>query len=166
MAETKETVADVVAEMRRYGSRHWMHDEGQSAREFADRIEAAWKLESKAIATENAVLPAVCISRSAAPVGNAAAMYTLLKDAKKYLAKYCYGDLDALVLVRRIDAALFAPPRNCDVGTAEEQAERFIKLCRSHTAPYRGCDGSCPLLMSKKCSLAWAQMPYKEGGAK
>ncbi len=38
-----ETIADVAAEMRRFGQRHWMHDEGQNIRLYADRIEAAAK---------------------------------------------------------------------------------------------------------------------------
>ena len=28
-----------------------------------------------------------------------------------------------------VNAALAAPPRNCDVGTAEKQKERFFKFC-------------------------------------
>ena len=53
-----------------------------------------------------------------------------------------------------INAALSAPPRNCDVGTAEEQDARFVKWRYSN--PLRaelGLD-----------ALAWAQMPYEEGG--
>ena len=36
-------------------------------------------------------------------------------------------------IIERAMSALSAPPRNCDVGTAEEQAERFQKFCFSHT---------------------------------
>ncbi len=55
-------------------------------------------------------------------------------------------------------AALSAPPRNCDVGTAEEQASRFIALCDSLKCP------SCPCRFGKTtdCALNWAQMPYEE----
>jgi len=63
-----------------------------------------------------------------------------------------------------IDAALAAPPRNCDVGTIEEQSERKIKFCHNQ----RGC-ANCPFSESTTltlCALAWAQMPYEEGGAK
>lgn len=62
--------------------------------------------------------------------------------------------------------ALSAPPRNCDVWTPEEQSARFDAHCRKHmgclTCPLREKDGGVP----KHCELAWAQMPYKEGGAK
>lgn len=69
------------------------------------------------------------------------------------------------------DAALSAPPRNCDVGTAEEQNNRFARMfcrvglegcmnCKLDTLPYRG----------NTCGIYWGQMPYegkpKEGGAK
>lgn len=62
-------------------------------------------------------------------------------------------------------AALSAPPRNCDVGTAEEQYKRFIDMCvfRSCTlCPYKAYEG-CG---RDRCLSNWAQMPYEEGGAK
>lgn len=63
-------------------------------------------------------------------------------------------------------AALAAPVRNCDVGTAEEQSARMAEFCR---AQYEKSDGV--LLCSgcrfhdRDCQFAWAQMPYEEGGA-
>jgi len=62
-----------------------------------------------------------------------------------------------------IDAALSAPPRNCDVGTAEEQAERYMKFCKS----YPKCTG-CPCvgrMQYHQCEFAWEQLPYNEGSA-
>ena len=57
-------------------------------------------------------------------------------------------------------------PRNCDVGTAEEQEERFDAHCRKHmgclTCPLREKDGGVP----KHCEFVWSQMPYEEGGAR
>lgn len=60
-------------------------------------------------------------------------------------------------------AALSATPRNCDVGTAEEQYTRFLRFCDKH----EGCKG-CPLCTSvfSKCYAHWAQIPYEEGGEK
>lgn len=56
------------------------------------------------------------------------------------------------VQIRKIVRAAFSePPRNCDVGTAEEQDARFVKWRYSN--PLRaelGLD-----------ALAWAQMPYE-----
>ena len=74
-------------------------------------------------------------------------------------------------------SAISAPPRNCDVGSAEEQAERFRKFCEAHKpdehqftehgellCPSTGCE----LIACNygQCALSWAQMPYGEGGAK
>ena len=69
------------------------------------------------------------------------------------------------------------PVRNCDVGTAEEQAERFMKFCEAHKpdehqftehgellCPSTGCE----LIACNygQCALVWAQMPYEEGDEK
>lgn len=82
--------------------------------------------------------------------------------------------LCAAKLVDMANAALAESPRNCDVGTPEEQAERFWGYCNAHSCndcPARGrwrtvyVDGaSCKLI---QCGVLWAQMPYEaqEGGA-
>lgn len=60
--------------------------------------------------------------------------------------------------------ALAEPVRNCDVGTAEEQDERFKNFCLSHYEPCN-VDGECwrcPLFKTKtRCPIAWEQMPYE-----
>ena len=55
--------------------------------------------------------------------------------------------------------------RNCDVGTADEQSERFTKYCKMFPI-CRGCE-CCGKVLLGRCELAWAQMPYEEeeGGA-
>lgn len=58
------------------------------------------------------------------------------------------------------EAEIDKPRRNCDVGTEEEQNERFLKFCTS-----MDCQRYCPLFKADSCELAWAQMPYEEGGA-
>jgi hypothetical protein len=81
-------------------------------------------------------------------------------------------------------AALAESVRNYEVGTSDEQAERFKNFCRNHQfissdsedgfPPVYVCSNeSCPLHDyyithgEDNCELAWAQMPYveKEGGA-
>ena len=61
-------------------------------------------------------------------------------------------------------AALAAPPRECDVGTAEEQEQRFLKFCLKDRPCAAGggvfCAFECPLNTIKNCGLKWAQMPY------
>jgi len=113
------------------------------------------------------------------PVGNAAAMRrTLLRFlvwAQQDLWEHAwYGQssgnykqlLDAMV--KEISEALSAPPRQCDVGTAEEQAERMDMFCKSHKHGFDGlkcyaCE-NCKFISVDRCELAWAQMPYEEGG--
>ena len=69
------------------------------------------------------------------------------------------------------EVEIYKPRRNCDVGTAEEQAKRFYDFCDGymHKTGYESC-GTCPLWTSgavgDDCELKWAQMPYEEGGAK
>lgn len=65
--------------------------------------------------------------------------------------------------------ALAEPPRNCDVGTVEEQAKRMDKFCDSHRHGFDGrsryaCE-NCKFISVDRCELAWAQLPYesKEG---
>lgn len=72
--------------------------------------------------------------------------------------------------VAKAKTALATSPRQCDVGTADEQAERFETECKRH-------DHCTPCLVHavwgefregkpKSCQLIWAQMPYKEEGVK
>lgn len=62
-------------------------------------------------------------------------------------------------------AALSAPSRNCDVGTAGSQTKRFFIFC----GKYSECE-RCPCYMSGRidpsvsCYAKWSLMPYKEGG--
>ena len=83
----------------------------------------------------------------------------------------------ALRLCDIVSSTLADPPRNCDVGTAEEQAERFRRFCGTHKpdesqfteegellCPSTGCE----LIACNygQCALAWSHMPYEEGGEK
>ena len=103
---------------------------------------------------------------------NAAAMREALEFADRELRMATesdrYGD-DLMYLVgcmrtvaAACRAALAKPPRNCDVGTAEEQSRRFCELCRPRLEP---CDGCVCLDGSRKgrCEFVWGQMPYEEG---
>ena len=124
-----------------------------------------------------------------APVGNSAAMREALESfcaiaesdvqelvrlSKRLIDEDIYGGGIIQKLVSDIGkarAALALPRRQCDVGTADEQAERFENFCLKHI--YAGetvgmhCVG-CPLVNASKnvtqeCGLYWAQMPYEEG---
>jgi hypothetical protein len=63
-------------------------------------------------------------------------------------------------------AALAAPPRNCDVGTAEEQSVRMSKFCSEQYEKSDGvmlCSG-CRFhdIEGLECQFAWSQLPYEE----
>ena len=66
-------------------------------------------------------------------------------------------------LVQNARAAVALPLRNCDVGTAEEQQERFAQFCKDHLHECglgrRHAD--CPAYKTTDCALTWAQMPYE-----
>ena len=80
---------------------------------------------------------------------------------------YLVGCMRTVATVCR--AALAELPRNCDVGTEQEQADRYEVFCAKHFAKDRDDDpcGSCPLSsQANLCKFAWAQMLYKKGGEK
>lgn len=179
MDKRKELIADIVAEMR-MGSpvnpgaymiglpdkttvlecgdkKRTIQIKTVTVKELADRIEAAAK-------------------RKKAQNGNAAAMREALGDVYNILEKIqsFTPHLSDVSLMREfrsrvcrakkvIDIALSAPPRNCDVGTAEEQAERYMKFCKN----YPKCTG-CPCvgrMQYHQCEFAWEQLPYEAEGA-
>lgn len=130
-----------------------------------------------------------------AQLGNAAAMREALVCLRNAARNFCHqilnskynvimdkytcckqgfpAVLDLRYAIPKANFAISKPPRNCDVGTPEEQAERFWEYCDAHSCdkcPARGgwrtvyVDGaSCKLI---QCGVLWAQMPYEqEGGA-
>ena len=56
--------------------------------------------------------------------------------------------------------ALAAPPRNCDVGTAEEQYNRHDRYCNSQPT-CRKCLREYAASTCISCFAKWAQMPYE-----
>ena len=69
-----------------------------------------------------------------------------------------------------ISHALSVPPRQCDVGTALEQAQRFHDFCVGNSSGINGmCKPTCQCIdcFDKcQCLAKWAQMLYaaEEGG--
>lgn len=101
--------------------------------------------------------------------GNAAALRRALEDTEELLEHFAKpGTMlhSAFFLHMRDNrAALSAPPRNCDVGTAEEQARRFQLFCQAHRAFDAECSTRCPFVGTadiNHCQSGWAQLPYKE----
>ena len=104
--------------------------------------------------------------------GNAAAMREALMEivitATKAGATMGY-DVACGIIKSKAKHALSAPPRNCDVGTAEKQTKRFSDFCAAHRHTDLPRCAGCPLENTPPdtgCSFAWAQMPYEaeEGG--
>ena len=101
-------------------------------------------------------------------VGNAAAMREALENVRCYLLlQYMRlhrenteggGYYERILDV--VNSALSAPPRNCDVGTPDEQCERHNRWC------YHERNKECAAIECVLCFAKWAQMPYEKGGAK
>ena len=76
-------------------------------------------------------------------------------------------DVACGIIKSKAKHALSAPPRNCDVGTAEEQYRRWTHFCKFRNESRKTCFG-CPVYAEQNkgqnstCELIWAQMPYEE----
>ena len=91
---------------------------------------------------------------------NVRAMYDALVKVKRLFDGLIMFQPSIRKAHKAVNAALAAPPRNCDVGTAEEQSERYEKFCYAHRSREKGC-GGCPLCDIVCCGFAWLQMPYE-----
>ena len=171
MDHDNEKVRDIVAEMREHGDRitnGGVMADGADLRDYAARIEAAAKRE----------------------MGDAAKLRKALEHCLDAMCDMCanrrnceiwdkcpdsvgegFGRCEEFLAAR---AVLTTPPRNCDVGTAEERARRWAQHCDTYlrddgSKPCTGCS-CCGKVLFGKCEFAWAQMPYEadagqEGGA-
>jgi len=136
---------------------------------LADRIEEAVRREC-AEAREIAATTVLEDTKYVyVPVGNAAKLREAvvlalsLLDLKEGVPYKTVSQKD----IDFMKAALAEPPRQCDVGTAEEQEKRFSKFCGSNADPTDidgwACDRRCPLYENHpKCKEAWGQMSYTE----
>ena len=175
MDKRKESIADIVAEMRmgspvnpgayRIGlpdkitvlecgdKMRTIQIKTVTVKELADRIEAAAKREK-------------------AQLGNSAAMREALEVCLDFIMRLdrAFNPFMQNMLenaIAKSNASLSAPPRNCDVGTAEEQAKRFGKVCGKYYNEEEQCNEKCPLASLDvihgfpRCQAYWAQMPYE-----
>ena len=108
-------------------------------------------------------------------VGNAAKQREAIAKCVNLITEFGNAEivktpLDVIVDIEVIlKAALAEPPRQCDVGTAEEQAQRFGNHCESlltkdGSKPCTGCP-CCGVVQYGRCEFAWMQMPYNESEA-
>lgn len=164
MAKENDTIAEIIAEMRGDANADEYTPDGilgQKLNYIADRLEAAYKRERGDCAKLREAL--LSMKKSIDDMG-AASLDGDPEIMLMSLTQVCAR------LSARIDAALAAPPRNCDVGTVKEQFARFRKFCKKDSmdslAATAYCAYECPCGNNYDCKLAWAQMPYEEGGAK
>lgn len=178
MKNTQESSADIIAEIRdlsegvkqgqllptAYGKPLDIYFAA-----LADRLEAALKHEKAAIEADALAVGGI-VEASRHKPGNAAAMREALRACFGFIMRLdrAFNPFMQKLLedaITKAKAALAKPPRNCDVGTAEEQAKRFAKYCQNISFK-SSCNG-CPLNDNNddpSCFNLWAQMPYEEGG--
>lgn len=100
----------------------------------------------------------------------AKALETLELIGKAGDGRIHFGDIVRLGNARgELREALKEPLMNCEVGTVEEQAQRFNDYCKKQS---NGCcigksKGTCPIFKGYKidCGLVWSQTPYEESEA-
>ena len=181
--ESRETVADIVAEMRNgpcclltpAGIPQHSHD-NYLFYKFADRIEAAVEftlaVETAKAAGEGFAAEEQSAKERSCKLGNAAAMREALEALVGVIDECNSGNplwwhigAKGVKPLKDARASLAAPPMNCDVGTVDEQSERFHSFCESNKqcGDVYSCE-RCQLNSIEDCELAWSQMPYKEGG--
>ena len=104
--------------------------------------------------------------------GDAAAMREALEDSLRFWNGITSRTRREENLRLEIAAALAAPARNCDVGTADEQAERFEAECKRHnncsSCQIHAAWGEFKEGKPKSCQTIWGQMifaPALEGDA-
>ena len=103
--------------------------------------------------------------------GNQMKMREALLKLRSEIGRFCYNDWIPYDVWQECDDvishALSSPPRNCDVGTVEEQTKRMRNNCNKYKPSCKGCKYVTDL-QKENCWLAWAQMPYEaeEGGKK
>lgn len=161
----QETIADIVAEMRSNEfddpsfNVYSLVAARTLARGWADRIEAAVNQ------------PVTNCNR----LGNAAKMREALVKADAAFSRISQSawfvdanfseTKEVMDAGNAITSALSSPPRNCDVGTADEQHARFYSFCDK----IEECK-ECPLWrgggLTSKCCAHWGQMPYEGADAK
>ena len=100
-------------------------------------------------------------------LGDTAAMRKALIDIVMLTMKVglsIHGDVACGIIASKAKHALAKPPRQCDIGTAEEQYQRYAKFCCGHYGIANNDGGNCSKcpFAQPVCKLQWAQTPYEE----
>lgn len=192
----EEIERDVAEKMKRgeMTSDQYARELVADIRREADRLEAACKRDKAAIEADALAVGGMVeaahereMSKNASKnvadfgqLGDAAKLRAALVSVKKSIDEMGAASLDGepeimlmsltqvcARLSARIDDALAAPPRNCDVGTAEEQDKRFAyQFCRVGIEGCIRCKLDTLKHRGNTCGIHWAQMPYEKGDGK
>lgn len=150
MSEHNETIADIITGMRGGPIPHHRRDQ-ELLRHYAERIEAAWKREKTTIENSSAV-------------GNAQKMREALANIVLTTLKVgvsMRGDVACGIIASRAKSALSAPPRNCDIGTIDNQIARHYRYCSCRLGDGDDPHG-CGHISCSECVIRWSQKEYKE----
>ena len=191
--ENHETIADIVTEMRKRAEEVYVGQDGYPESwkdqmdygeiyELADRIESANKREHEATIEKSSINGNNASIREALEKFNAVDLSwlefpldgdssTIYNSNKKEITIPYWRVAELLNEVKAAqdmaNSALSAPPRNCDVGTADEQAKLFHSFCEKFQSCIQEmCSPLCPFINCCDvchCMTKWLQMPYKEG---
>lgn len=173
-----DELADKVREIAAIIHTDEFHEESHELERFADEIKAAWKRERDELIYAYDPTKA---GRGRLPDGSAYALEAMrepVTPATLSATRKALIEIDRVVFDKRrhtkeeVEAhrlateALTVPPRNCDVGTPDEQAQRFHDFCAGNSSGINGmCKPTCPCIdcFDKcQCFAKWAQMPYTE----
>ena len=168
-----EPMEDVLREYERdledMEKRCLWHPTDAYLRKLLERVRGAWKHERAEIEAQAAskMLDGATIV-DLRNCGNSLAMRGALVEIRDCIKEHpCQLDEDAVFEI--VTKALNEKPRNCDVGTADDGAERFMDFCRSHRSFNADCGKNCPFKdepTAFHCFCAWEQLPYEaEKGA-
>lgn len=185
--EKRETLADIVAEMRRNGDA-WCEDRSTNKTEclglitlkYADRIEAAWRrekseIEANALAVGGIVEAArhnecgTPTTEKSSAVGNAAEMREALDEILERIDTWrTDGSMEHWQysqLFDIADAALSAPARNCDKFVSQPEMSRaYEEYRKSSMKNYgNGLTGRVPTVKQKPMTYdEWLLAPAAE----
>lgn len=163
--ETKTTVSDYINAMFKMADNMEQpceQDERRKVLAAANELKEAWERERAEIAAKAAAEAVMLTNEKWKRDGGNAVM---LRMALEKLHMHFMCDVTLLngrftPLFAIINHALASPPRNCDVGSVDEQKARMADWChRTHCS-------NCPYC-TKWCALSWANAPYEtaqEGG--
>ena len=127
--EKHETLADIVREIRQ-AEVTWHRSEiaqlpTQYLKEWADRIEAAWKAERERVKADALVVGGMVEAMRRDKRGNAAKIREAYEFAEEFLRDYGTDWELHNKLCDMLKSALAAPLRNCDVYTVGEALRKY-----------------------------------------